>query len=211
VATISRLDSSLAQRVTGWLSDFESARRPGDLGERTGLFAPESYWGSVFEGAEWDGQQMAWTAGVHCDGEVRGLRPKHIVMRAGGVSGQPHIPTLTGLEAFDGPVCGFENLTADVRSLFGEEVSDRVGVVGGLDPADERHHYCRPTPQPPLWFTFGGIAEGRHKIPTPCCRSKQTFRVLSQASSPVPTWGSVSTKDACASSGVRWGPDSRRL
>ena len=56
---------------------------------------------------------------------------------------------------------GYENLSVEVEHLFGHEVADRVGRIGGFGPDGERRNFGRPTAQPNLWFMLGGIAEGR--------------------------------------------------
>jgi cation diffusion facilitator CzcD-associated flavoprotein CzcO len=78
--------------------------------------------------------------------------------------------TPTGLRRTDGTevpldvvvmATGYENLASEVRALFGTEVADRVGRVGGLDLDGERLNFCKPTAQEHLWFIYGGIIEGR--------------------------------------------------
>lgn len=56
---------------------------------------------------------------------------------------------------------GYEGLEVEVGRYFGPEVAERIGPVGRLGPDGERRNFCKPTPQEHLWFTFGGIVEGR--------------------------------------------------
>lgn len=56
---------------------------------------------------------------------------------------------------------GYELLTTEVRAIFGGEVADRVGAIGGLGEDGERVNFCKPTKQPHLWFIFGGMSDGR--------------------------------------------------
>jgi putative flavoprotein involved in K+ transport len=56
---------------------------------------------------------------------------------------------------------GYEGLEVEVERYFGTDVAERVGPVGRLGPDGERRNFCKPTPQEHLWFTFGGIVEGR--------------------------------------------------
>jgi putative flavoprotein involved in K+ transport len=56
---------------------------------------------------------------------------------------------------------GYEGLEVEVGRYFGADVAERVGPVGRLGPDGERRNFCKPTPQEHLWFTFGGIVEGR--------------------------------------------------
>jgi putative flavoprotein involved in K+ transport len=56
---------------------------------------------------------------------------------------------------------GYEPLEVEVERYFGADVADRVGPVGRLGADGERRNFCKPTPQEHLWFTFGGIVEGR--------------------------------------------------
>ena len=59
---------------------------------------------ATFEGAEYDDDAQLWTAKVRRrGGNVRTLRPKHIVM-ATSVSGSPNIPDIPSLENFRGKV-----------------------------------------------------------------------------------------------------------
>ncbi len=64
-----------------------------------------NFWGATtFEHADYNADSGAWTARVRRgDGEVRTLRPRHVVL-ATGVSGIPHIPRLDGIDSFDGEV-----------------------------------------------------------------------------------------------------------
>lgn len=61
--------------------------------------------GTEFIGAERRETTDDWTVSV-CgkDGTVRELRPKHVVMASGGVSGVPNLPDIEGLQDFRGSV-----------------------------------------------------------------------------------------------------------
>jgi cation diffusion facilitator CzcD-associated flavoprotein CzcO len=57
-----------------------------------------------FEGASYD-EASRWNATIRrADGTERVLHPQHIVLATGGIGGQPAIPTLPGLPAFEGKV-----------------------------------------------------------------------------------------------------------
>lgn len=64
---------------------------------------------------------------------------------------------------FDGVVfaTGYENRQVENAALFGDEVAERVGPIGGFDESDEIRNAFRVTPQPGLWFMFGGILTAR--------------------------------------------------
>lgn len=70
-------------------------------------------WTSVrFEGGEFDEEAGVWQARLRMpDGSQRTLRPKHVVVATGGVSGRKNYPRLPGLEDFSGTVTH----SADVR------------------------------------------------------------------------------------------------
>lgn len=63
-----------------------------------------NFWtGTSFAGGEYDEEERRWTARLRrSDGTERTLRPRHVVV-ATGVSGIPHVPSLPGLDAFEGP------------------------------------------------------------------------------------------------------------
>jgi len=63
-----------------------------------------NYWtGTEFIGGVFDENQKTWTARVRRNGEVRELRPRHVVL-ATGVSGIPNIPEIPALKSFTGKV-----------------------------------------------------------------------------------------------------------
>ncbi|MBR9765537.1 MAG: NAD(P)/FAD-dependent oxidoreductase [Rhodobacteraceae bacterium] len=78
-----------------------------------------------FEGAEYDDSTGTWTARLNRDGEARTLRPKHVVLATGGVSGRKHYPDLPGLSSYKGTVAH----SADVRPTP-EFNGKKVLVVG---------------------------------------------------------------------------------
>jgi cation diffusion facilitator CzcD-associated flavoprotein CzcO len=92
-----------------------------------------------FRGAAYDEENRRWTVRVsRGDGAERVLRPRHLVLATGGVSGTPHVPDVPGLDDFAGTVVH--------SSAFGDgrayEVRDAV-VLGtgnsGHDVAQELH------------------------------------------------------------------------
>jgi putative flavoprotein involved in K+ transport len=72
-----------------------------------------SVWTSTgFEGASYDQAKRVWTARLKtADGASRTVRPRHIVLATGGVSGRKSYPKLPGLDSFAGTVAH----SADVR------------------------------------------------------------------------------------------------
>src|SRR5579883_1465797 len=63
-----------------------------------------NFWTSTeFEGGSYDDRTGRWTVKLRRNGEVRTMRPRHIVL-ATGVSGIPSIPAIPMLEAFKGTV-----------------------------------------------------------------------------------------------------------
>lgn len=59
---------------------------------------------SDFVGANYDNAARCWVATVSRNGETVTLRPRHVVLATGGVSGRKHSPVLPGIEAFAGQV-----------------------------------------------------------------------------------------------------------
>lgn len=61
--------------------------------------------GTEFEQATYDEEARTWTVRlVRADGTERVMRPQHLVLATGGVSGTPHLPKLPGLDDFGGTV-----------------------------------------------------------------------------------------------------------
>jgi cation diffusion facilitator CzcD-associated flavoprotein CzcO len=56
---------------------------------------------------------------------------------------------------------GYRNVQTTIARLFGEEVADRVGPIGGIADDGEHRNMARPTRQPHLWMLFGGIMDAR--------------------------------------------------
>jgi putative flavoprotein involved in K+ transport len=56
---------------------------------------------------------------------------------------------------------GYHGLSAEVARHFGDDVAQRVGEVWGLDDEGELNNMWRPTAQPGLWFTAGGLYQCR--------------------------------------------------
>lgn len=84
-------------------------------------------WTSVrFLGAERDDASGRWRARLRMpDGQERILRPQHVVMATGGVSGRKKLPALPGLDSFAGTVAH----SADVRPT--EEFRGKRAIVVG--------------------------------------------------------------------------------
>lgn len=56
---------------------------------------------------------------------------------------------------------GYRNQQEDIRSLFGDEIADRIGTIWGVDHDGEMRNMWRPTAQPGLWFNAGSLAACR--------------------------------------------------
>jgi putative flavoprotein involved in K+ transport len=56
---------------------------------------------------------------------------------------------------------GYHGQKEAVRAVLGDEITDRVGQVWGLDGEGELAGMWRPTGQPGLWFLAGGLAQCR--------------------------------------------------
>ncbi|WP_210497118.1 flavin-containing monooxygenase [Microvirga antarctica] len=84
-------------------------------------------WTSVgFAGATYDEDDGRWTAQLTmADGSTRPIRPRHIVLATGGVSGRKFYPKLPGLQSFAGTVAH----SADVRPT--DEYRGRKAIVVG--------------------------------------------------------------------------------
>lgn len=79
-----------------------------------------------FEGAERNKAGDGWTARLRmADGSERVVRPKHVVMATGGVSGRKAYPKLPGLDSFAGTVAH----SADVRP--NDSFSGKKAIVVG--------------------------------------------------------------------------------
>ncbi len=63
------------------------------------------FWNETnFDGAEFDDSSKTWRARLTRNGESLELRPQHIVLATGGVSGRKFYPKLPGLDRFEGTV-----------------------------------------------------------------------------------------------------------
>jgi cation diffusion facilitator CzcD-associated flavoprotein CzcO len=80
-------------KLAGWLEGYAE-------------FMELNVWTSTeFQGGTYDEEARRWEVRVGLgDGSVRTLRPKHLVMATGGVSGQPSMPDVPGLDEFRGQV-----------------------------------------------------------------------------------------------------------
>ena len=56
---------------------------------------------------------------------------------------------------------GYRNVKDSIERLFGAEVAERVGPIGGVGNDGEHRNMARPTRQPHLWMLFGGIMDAR--------------------------------------------------
>jgi cation diffusion facilitator CzcD-associated flavoprotein CzcO len=56
---------------------------------------------------------------------------------------------------------GYLNVQTTIERLFGPEVAQRVGPIGGIADDGEHRNMARPTRQPHLWMIFGGIMDAR--------------------------------------------------
>lgn len=84
-------------------------------------------WTSVrFEGGAFEEEAGVWQARLRMpDGALRTLRPRHVILATGGVSGRKNYPRLPGLEDFAGTVAH----SADVRPTD-DDRGKRAIVVG---------------------------------------------------------------------------------
>lgn len=83
--------------------------------------------------------------------------------------------TSNGLELEDGSLLpfdsvilatGYQNQRVETEALFGREIADRVGDIGGFDEVGELRNTYKPTAQPGLWFTSSGLSSGRQLAPS---------------------------------------------
>jgi cation diffusion facilitator CzcD-associated flavoprotein CzcO len=56
---------------------------------------------------------------------------------------------------------GYRNVQTTIARLFGSEVAEKVGPIGGIADDGEHRNMARPTRQPHLWMLFGGIMDAR--------------------------------------------------
>ncbi|GAA3370089.1 NAD(P)/FAD-dependent oxidoreductase [Streptomyces antimycoticus] len=98
-----------------------------------------NFWGSsTFEHGTYDEDAGTWEVRIRrADGSVRVLRPHHVVL-ATGVSGIPYVPTLPGLDEFQGEV-----IHSSAYTNGAEHTGKRVIVIGtgnsGHDVAQDLH------------------------------------------------------------------------
>jgi putative flavoprotein involved in K+ transport len=76
----------------------------------------------------------------------------------------------TGVRLNDGQVIeldtvvtatGYRNVQTTIARLFGQDIAERVGPIGGIAEDGEHRNMARPTRQPHLWMLFGGIMDAR--------------------------------------------------
>ncbi|WP_280295698.1 flavin-containing monooxygenase [Nocardia abscessus] len=60
---------------------------------------------------------------------------------------------------------GYMNQRYETEALFGAEIADKVGDIGGFDEVGELRNTYKPTAQTGLWFTSSGLASGRQLAP----------------------------------------------
>jgi putative flavoprotein involved in K+ transport len=72
------------------------------------------------------------------------------------------------VEAYDTVIqaTGYLNQRYETEALFGSEIAEKVGNIGGFDSVGELGNTYKPTAQPGLWFTSSGLASGRHLAPS---------------------------------------------
>jgi cation diffusion facilitator CzcD-associated flavoprotein CzcO len=56
---------------------------------------------------------------------------------------------------------GYRNVQTTIARLFGQDIAERVGPIGGIADDGEHRNMARPTRQPHLWMLFGGIMDAR--------------------------------------------------
>ncbi|WP_410369464.1 leucine zipper domain-containing protein [Chelatococcus asaccharovorans] len=56
---------------------------------------------------------------------------------------------------------GYRSQQDTVRAILGDEIADKVGPVWDLDETHELRNMWRPTAQPGMWFTGGGLGQCR--------------------------------------------------
>jgi len=56
---------------------------------------------------------------------------------------------------------GYRNVQTTIARLFGPDVAEKVGPIGGVADDGEHRNMARPTRQPHLWMLFGGIMDAR--------------------------------------------------
>ncbi|XAS74144.1 FAD-dependent oxidoreductase [Micrococcaceae bacterium Sec5.1] len=61
---------------------------------------------------------------------------------------------------------GYQNQRVETESLFGRDIADKVGDIGGFDEVGELRNTYKPTAQSGLWFTSSGLASGRQLAPS---------------------------------------------
>lgn len=93
------------------------------------------------------------------DGEIKVLQMAEV---------ETFLPT--GLRRSDGSqveldavilATGYQNNRVTIERIFGPDVADLVGPIGGIGSDGEHRNLARPTRQPHLWMLFGGIMDAR--------------------------------------------------
>lgn len=57
---------------------------------------------------------------------------------------------------------GYQNMRTETRTIFGDEVADRVGNIWGFDQADELRTIYRKSGHPGFWYMGGNLALCRY-------------------------------------------------
>jgi cation diffusion facilitator CzcD-associated flavoprotein CzcO len=95
--------------------------------------------GTEFIGGTYDDAERRWTAQLRAsDGSIRTVRTTHLVLATGGAAGAPHVPTLDGLDEFNGTVIHSSQFTSGT-----DYSGQRALVIGtgnsGHDVAQDLH------------------------------------------------------------------------
>ena len=83
--------------------------------------------------------------------DIERFVPEGVLLKDGRVEEADLVVTATG----------YQNQQQVVQELLGEEMAAKVGQIWGLAPDGELANMFRPTPQPGLWFSGGGLAQAR--------------------------------------------------
>jgi cation diffusion facilitator CzcD-associated flavoprotein CzcO len=83
--------------------------------------------------------------------EVDGFVPQGVRLNDGKIIELDTIVTATG----------YRNVQTTIERLFGPDVAEKVGPIGGIGDDGEHRNMARPTRQPHLWMLFGGIMDAR--------------------------------------------------
>jgi cation diffusion facilitator CzcD-associated flavoprotein CzcO len=105
-------------KLAGWLEAYAEAMEP-------------NVWTSTeMTGAQYDERSATWSVALRQPDTERIIRTPHLVMAIGGSTGVPYMPTLPGLQRFEGEIVHSSAFTSGVRYAGQHAVVVGTGTSG---------------------------------------------------------------------------------